>query len=112
MPAHRRGATLIELLVVLMILGVIASVAALALEPLDASAPGDEARARIERAREEAIRRGRSVTITVRLHAAEARGDSTPAVLVTARPDGSLLAPPALAHARLSGRVMSGGAER
>lgn len=91
-----RGNTLIELLVVLAILGIVAGVAGLGFRSTPTPAPTDEAVAKIAAARREAIRSGKSITISV--------VDDGHVLAATAHPDGSVVADTALGIDRLSGR--------
>jgi prepilin-type N-terminal cleavage/methylation domain-containing protein len=90
------GNTLLELLVVLAILGIVAGVAGLGFRTVAPPAPTEEAVARIAAARREAIRSGKSITISV------ARDGHV--LAATAHPDGSVVADTALGIDRLSGR--------
>jgi prepilin-type N-terminal cleavage/methylation domain-containing protein len=108
----RAGISLIELLVVLVILAIAASVTGLALPVPSLDVSSSDARGRIAAARREAITSGRAVQILVPLDPAAAEPARTTSgtverqiVAVTALPDGSVLAPPALGIARLTGKA-------
>ena len=90
-----RGNTLIELLVVLAIVGVLAGVTGLAFRRAPTVPLIESGAARIIAARRQAIRDGRSVTVTVIMHGR--------AFAATAHSDGSVVADSA-AIDRLSGR--------
>ena len=103
---------MLELITVLAILGVMAAVVAAAI-PAPGSDPPPEslaaARVRLAEARREAITRGRPVTVTVRFASSDTGRHSPVAEWrATARPDGSIVADPALAIERLTGRPLSG----
>jgi prepilin-type N-terminal cleavage/methylation domain-containing protein len=93
-----RGNTLVELLVVLAVLGIIAGVAGLtfgrARQPISPNA----AEATIAEARRQALRSGRSVTVTI------PSGDTL--LAATAHPDGHVVADSLLAIDPLSGRAV------
>jgi prepilin-type N-terminal cleavage/methylation domain-containing protein len=84
---RRVGVTLVELLVVLAILGLTTALSGLALRRIDAPRAPDVSDA-VRALRRDAVTRARAVTGTVR------RNDST--YVVTALPDGRLLADTAL----------------
>ena len=91
----RAGVTLVELLVVLTILALIAGMTVPAFRSASATPAG--VRDQLARARERAIDGGRAEQVVV-------RRDSLTFV-VTALPDGSVLAPPTLHIARATGVV-------
>jgi prepilin-type N-terminal cleavage/methylation domain-containing protein len=95
----RRGSTLLELMVTLAIMAIVAGVATMALR-----SPGSTARSwysEVSDARALALRSGAAVTIDVVID------DSV--LVVTALPDGQVLAPAILALDRLSGERRDGG---
>lgn len=93
LPAPRRGMTLIELMVVVVVLGVVASVSALVMP--NKIVPPDDTAHRIANARTKALRTGRPVSVVVQL--------DTSFALVTALPDGTVLADSAAHTNRLTG---------
>ena len=93
----RRGLTLVEMLVVLVLLGVMAGVAAVALPPPLAPAPAS-ALNDLATARRTAITSGRSVTVAF-------SWDSQPARSVTALPDGRVVADSAVPVDLFTGRL-------
>jgi prepilin-type N-terminal cleavage/methylation domain-containing protein len=96
----RRGVTLIELIVVIAILGVMAGVATLGLRTVRKTDQVDVATALISATRDSALRTGRPATTAIPAAALP----SGIAVLVTALPDGRVIAPRALGIDALSGR--------
>ena len=94
--AARRGVTLLELIVVVVGLGVMASVASLAMP--GKVVPPDDTPHRVAAARVKALRTGRPVTVVLQL-------DSTFAI-ATAMPDGTVLADPAARIDRLTGQPL------
>ena len=96
-PRPRAGVTLIELLVVVVVLGLVSSVAMLALPRK--SVPPDDTAHRIANARTQALRTGRPVSVVLDL--------DTMFSLATAMPDGSVLADPAARIERLTGQPLS-----
>ncbi len=92
----RAGVTLIELLVVVVVLGLVSSVAMLAMPRR--SAPPDDTAHRIANARTQALRTGRPVSVVLQL--------DTVFTLATAMPDGSVLADPAARIERLTGQPL------
>lgn len=92
----RRGVTLLELLVVVTLVGIVASVAVIAM-PGKRVLPDDTAH-RIAGARTEALRTGRPVTVVVQL--------DTVYGVATAMPDGSVLADSAAHVDRLTGQPL------
>ena len=90
----RSGSTLLELLVTLVIMGIVAGVATLTLRPAGAET-GRGWYAVVSDARARALRLGTPVTIEV------AFGDTV--LVVTALPDGSVLAPLTVPVDRLTG---------
>jgi prepilin-type N-terminal cleavage/methylation domain-containing protein len=92
----RRGTTLVELLVVLCILGIIASVTVLAIRRSDRPAPDDPAAILAESLRA-AVDTPRTIVVRV-------AHDGQP-LSATIRPDGSIVADPALDADRLTGRT-------
>lgn len=90
----RRGVTLIELLVVVVVLGLVSSVAALALP--GKVVPPDDTPHRIANARTLALRTGRPVSVALQL--------DTVFSLATAMPDGTVLANSAARIDRLTGQ--------
>jgi prepilin-type N-terminal cleavage/methylation domain-containing protein len=107
----REGVTLIELLVVIVILGVAAGVAGLA---IGTAGPRDDAavewRGAVAQARSRAIATGSPVRVRIRIAlpgvagTAGAMPDAPAVANVTALPDGSVLAPVAAGIARFTGR--------
>jgi prepilin-type N-terminal cleavage/methylation domain-containing protein len=93
---HRRGVTLLELLIVITLLGIVASVAVLAM-PGKLTPPDDTAH-RIVNARTAALRTGRPVTVILQF--------DTLYGVATAMPDGSVLADSAAHVDRLSGQPL------
>lgn len=93
---RERGSTLVELLVVLAILGIIAGVAGLGFHPMVATKLPDAAASRVANARREAIRIGRSITVTIPLDHA--------VVTATAHADGRVVADSLVAIDHLSGK--------
>ena len=93
----RRGVTLIELLIVVVVLGMVSSVAMLALP--GKVAPPDDTRHRIADARTRALRTGRPVSVVLQLDSVFS--------LATAMPDGSVLADPMARIDRLTGQPLS-----
>ena len=94
--AHRRGFTLAELLVVIMILGVMAAVAGIAFATRAPIPIADARLVRVAAVRDSAVRTGRPATTEVEV-------DSV-LHLVTAFPDGRVIADASLGIAELSGR--------
>lgn len=110
--SHARvGVTLIELLVVIVILGIAAGVAGLAIGSASPRVddPSDWRRA-VAQARSSAIATGSPVHARILIAfpraggAAGATGDSSVFAAITALPDGSVLAPLALGMTRFTGR--------
>lgn len=95
-PRTRRGVTLLELIVVVVGLGVMASVATLAMPKK--LIPPDDTPHRVADARTRALRTGRPVSVVLRL-------DSMYAI-ATAMPDGTVLAAPAARIDRLTGQPL------
>jgi prepilin-type N-terminal cleavage/methylation domain-containing protein len=98
MTASVRGNTLVELLVVLAVLGIIAGVTGLTFGRAPLRNPPDAADATIADARRQALRSGRSVTVTI------SSGDTL--LAATAHPDGRVVADSLLAIDALSGRAV------
>jgi prepilin-type N-terminal cleavage/methylation domain-containing protein len=102
-PAVRGGVTLVELLVAVVIVGLLAGVAGLAVRRAPEPSDDDRLVAAIAAARRTALREGRQETIELRL-------DGEPHA-VTALPDGSVITDEAthgrLGIDRLTGTVMS-----
>jgi prepilin-type N-terminal cleavage/methylation domain-containing protein len=92
-----RGATLIELIVTVAIIGVTASVAALAVHPAASPDPADPATI-IADTLERVLATGTPVTLTFSVNARP--------VLATVNPDGTIVADSALVIERLSGRMI------
>ena len=92
--AKRRGSTLLELMIVLVVIGVVASVAALAMP--NKVVPLDDTPHRIANARTKALRTGRPVTVTIQLN--------TVFAVATAMPDGSVLADSTAKTERMTGQ--------
>jgi prepilin-type N-terminal cleavage/methylation domain-containing protein len=92
-----RGLTLVEMLVVLALLGVVASIAAVALPPV-AAPPASTALDSLATARRTAITSGRPVTVVLSF-------DSGPARRVTAFPDGRVVADSDVPVDLFTGRV-------
>jgi prepilin-type N-terminal cleavage/methylation domain-containing protein len=101
MIARRPGVTLAELMVVLALLGIVASVAGLALQS-SSHLPANEAASTVATARTHALRAGRRVTVGVRIDGRLR--------MATALPDGSVIANASLGVDRLSGRRSDGAA--
>jgi len=95
----RAGVTLVELIVVIVLLGVIASVSALALARSRPGVVVDAAAAAASAARDSALRSGRAVTIAVH----SSRGP----IFATALPDGRVIADSAYRIDPLTGRSSS-----
>jgi prepilin-type N-terminal cleavage/methylation domain-containing protein len=98
-PAARRGrhgVTLLELMIVVALLGLTASVAALAMPKR--VVPPDDTPHRIANARMQALRTGQPVTVVLKL-------DRTFAI-ATAMPDGTVLADSAARIDRLTGQPL------
>jgi prepilin-type N-terminal cleavage/methylation domain-containing protein len=91
------GVTLVELLVALVILGLVAGVAGLAAPPVRRPSAGDVTRASIAQARRSALVSGQPVTTTI-LAGGQAR-------VLTALPDGEVIADSSLSVDRLAGVV-------
>lgn len=111
----RPGTTLIELLVVLVILAVTAGIAGLAAGSARGSAEDQEVSALVDSARREAISSGRAVRVRILLRRegpASGSGTDPLVALVTALPDGAVLAPPDAAISRLVGRPRRRSVER
>ncbi|MBK7907062.1 MAG: prepilin-type N-terminal cleavage/methylation domain-containing protein [Gemmatimonadetes bacterium] len=105
----RQGFTLIELLVTIVILAVAAGAVGLAAGGWVTTGTVDAAASLVAGARAEAIRRGEPVRIGIPRDsvAGSASGSFGSGVfMVTALPDGSVIAPPALRLDRLTGRPM------
>lgn len=94
----RTGFTLVELMVVLVILGIMAGVAGLAVRSLERTDPAVERAAAIADARRQALRTRRPVTLSVRMG-----GDSVGRLV--AFPDGSMRGDSALGLDVLTGRA-------
>lgn len=94
--AHHRGVTLVELVVVIAILGLAAGVAGLAFRPPPSRTGPDARGPAIAGARARALATGARVTVAVDSGGSDAT--------VTAHPDGSVLAAPALTVERLTGK--------
>ena len=96
-PSVRPGVTLLELMVTLALLAILAGVVGLSLHGNAPTRPVDARTARIAAAREEALRSGQVVTVTL--------ADSGHTYTATAYPDGRVLADPALRIDPLTGRM-------
>ena len=88
----RQGVTLVELMVTLAVIGLVASVATLAIGP--APPPADDTATRVARARHAALTMARDTTIRL--------ADS---VRATARADGSIVADSVVGVERLTGAL-------
>lgn len=97
-PPSRAGATLLELVVALSILAIAATLAVPALRRAAEAPP--TARDRIAAARRSALEHGRAVTLELR--------DSAGAHLLTAYPDGRVVADTTLGVDPLNGRPRAG----
>jgi len=92
-----RGATVLELIVTVGIIGVTASVAALAAHPVPLPDPANPATI-IADTLERVLATGTPVTLTFNVHARP--------VVATVNPDGTIVADSALVIERLSGRMI------
>lgn len=97
MNARRRGITLLELIVVLALLGLSASVVGLGFRQPPAPAGSSAAVGSVARLRHAALETGRVVTDTV--------GVDGQALVVTALPDGRVVAPSSLLLDPFTGRA-------
>ncbi|MDB4913040.1 MAG: hypothetical protein JWM95_684 [Gemmatimonadetes bacterium] len=95
MEFRRTGTTLLELIVVISAIAIIASVSALVMPRK--LVPPDDTTHRITNGRAEALRTGRPVRVTVRLHGAY--------VAATMLPDGMVLVDTSAHVARLTGHI-------
>jgi type II secretory pathway pseudopilin PulG len=93
--SHKPGSTLLELLVTLTIMAIIAAMVTLTLRPASATAPARGPLARVSAARRTALARHQPVTIDIVVN------DSP--YVVTALPDGGVVADSALHLDRLTG---------
>lgn len=96
-PALRGGVTLIELIVTLALLAILSSVVGLSLNRAAPARAVDARTARLAAARDEALRSGHAVSVTI--------VDGGRAYFATAFPDGRVLADPELGIEPLTGRV-------
>ena len=96
-PPVRLGVTLLELMVTLALLAILAGVVGLSLHGSEPKRPVDARTAQLAAAREEALRSGHVVSVTL--------VDSSHAYTATAYPDGRVLADPALGVDPLTGRM-------
>ena len=94
----RAGVTLLELLIVLAILSIMAGVVGLSLHAAPPAHASDDATARVNAARDSAIRLGHAVTVSVMVGSSER--------MATAFPDGRVVAYTTLGIDPLSGRPL------